>query len=191
MGLCISKDDDNGSDVNPDGAEFSDQKKRKSELLNQHNVDSSIKIHSTVTGDLDADHEASMRIPLGECTDEQLLGEVARRKIDLQDHISDDFVKKTYEFGQFLGKGASGDVISVTHKVSKRVYAMKRVLKDSTMNDAASMSTEIEILKRVRHRHLCCMYELYEAPKQLWIVLELIQGGDLCHYLASQVYSYL
>lgn len=41
------------------------------------------------------------------------------------------------------------------------------------MNDAQSMSTEIEIMKRVRHRNVCNMYELYETPKCLWMVLEV------------------
>lgn len=30
------------------------------------------------------------------------------------------------------------------------------------------------------------MYELYESPKCLWIILELVEGGDLLSYLASQ-----
>ena len=37
-----------------------------------------------------------------------------------------------------------------------------------------SMSTEIEIMKRIRHRHIVSMYELYETPKCLWIILELV-----------------
>ena len=36
------------------------------------------------------------------------------------------------------------------------------------------MSTEIEIMKRIRHRHIVSMYELYETPKCLWIILELV-----------------
>lgn len=53
------------------------------------------------------------------------------------------------------------------------------------MNDAQSMSTEIEIMKRIRHRNVVSMYELYETPKCLWIVLELVDGGDLYHFLAN------
>jgi serine/threonine protein kinase len=29
------------------------------------------------------------------------------------------------------------------------------------------------------------MYELYETPKCLWIILELVDGGDLYHFLAN------
>jgi len=47
------------------------------------------------------------------------------------------------------------------------------------------MSTEIEIMKRIRHRNIVSMYELYETPKCLWIILELVDGGDLYHFLAN------
>jgi serine/threonine protein kinase len=44
------------------------------------------------------------------------------------------------------------------------------------MNDAVSMATEIEIMKRVRHRHVVSLFELYESPKCIWMVLELVEG---------------
>jgi serine/threonine protein kinase len=53
------------------------------------------------------------------------------------------------------------------------------------MNDASSMATEIEIMKRVRHRHVVSLVELYESPSCLWLILELIEGGDLRTLLAQ------
>lgn len=41
-----------------------------------------------------------MRIPLGECNDEQLLAEVARRRLSIHDKITDNLVKETYDFGK-------------------------------------------------------------------------------------------
>lgn len=147
-------------------------------------VNPDIKIHTVVTGELDYDHEAAMCIPLGEVTDEQLLAEVARRHLDLHSKITDTLVKETYEVGKLLGHGASGEVVQVTHKVSRQPFACKVVKKNANMNDAQSMSTEIEIMKRIRHRHVVSMYELYETPKCLWIILELVDGGDMYHNLA-------
>jgi len=37
-----------------------------------------------------------------------ILAEVARRRIDLHDKITDALVKETYEVGRVLGHGASG-----------------------------------------------------------------------------------
>jgi serine/threonine protein kinase len=76
-------------------------------------------------------------------------------------------------------------VYRVTHKQSGEVFACKIIRKDGNMNDAASMATEIEIMKRVRHRHVVSLFELFESPTCLWLILELIDGGDLRHLLAS------
>ncbi len=59
------------------------------------------------------------------------------------------------------------------------------VRKNSSINDAQSMSTEIEIMKRIRHRNIVSMYELYETPKCLWIIL----GKSLIISNISEIYS--
>ena len=47
-----------------------------------------IKVHTMVSLELDADHEAAMTVPLCNATDEQLLAEVARRKLDIHANIT-------------------------------------------------------------------------------------------------------
>jgi len=161
---------------------------RSSRIENIHPVNPDIKVHSVISFELDYDHDKAMQVPLGECSDEQLLAEVARRKLDLHDKITDALIKETYEIGKILGHGASGKVYIATHKTTGVKFACKVVKKNSNMNDAQSMSTEIEIMKRIRHRNIVSMYELYETPKCLWIILELVDGGDLHHFLANTMH---
>ena len=156
----------------------------KKKVSNIHEANADIKIHTVVTGELDDDHATAMTIPLGEVTDEQLMAEVARRHLEIHDKITDKMVKETYDFVSELGHGASGAVWLVKHKKTNKPFACKIVRKDGDMNDAESMSTEIEIMKRVRHRNIVSMYELYETPNCLWIILELVDGGDLQTYIA-------
>jgi serine/threonine protein kinase len=175
--------------ASPRGSQIlSPRSARSSRKENVHPVNPDIKVHSVVSFDLDHDHEQAMLIPLGEVNDEQLLAEVARRKLDLHDKITDALVKETYDIGKTLGHGASGKVYLAVHKHTGKKFACKVVKKNSSMNDAQSMSTEIEIMKRIRHRNIISMYELYETPKCLWIILELVDGGDLHHYLANTVH---
>jgi serine/threonine protein kinase len=144
-----------------------------------------LKIHAMVRKELDCDHEHALGIPLCQATDEQLLGEIARRKIDIHANITQDMVKHVYDFDHKpLGHGASGEVYRVTHKQTGEVYACKIIRKDGNMNDTTSMGTEIEIMKRVRHRHVVSLFELFESPNCLWLILELIDGGDLRSLLA-------
>lgn len=122
-----------------------------------------IKVHSMISASFDMHGEYSKLIPLGEVTDEELMAEVARRKLDVHHNITDALVRETYDIGDKLGSGASGEVFLCTHKHSGRHFALKVVRKDQVINDLESMVTEMEIMKRVRHRHVVSMYELYEV----------------------------
>jgi hypothetical protein len=69
-----------------------------------------LKIHAVISGELDADHQAALSVPLGQCSDEQLLAEVARRKLDIHANITQEMVKGSYDFdAKPLGHGASGE----------------------------------------------------------------------------------
>ena len=153
------------------------------EELSKHVSD--IKIHAEVSSELDEHHNEAMKLPLGKVTDEQLLAEVARRGLDVHHTVTADMVKKVYKFVKLLGHGASGEVHLVEKLSNGERFACKIVARDGSMNDLASMSTEIEIMKRVRHRHVVSMYELFESPKCLWIILELVGGGDVRGLLAQ------
>lgn len=201
-----------------------------SEKINNHVLLEGIKVHAVVTGDLDHDHTAALKvhlsqvsdeqliaelaerdmdhtstvapdydmnehkrsakIPLEAATDDELLGEVLQRKLILHEEIDEELVKETYDMGKILGVGASGKVHLVTHRETGRQFACKVIVKDSKMNDAQSMSTEIEIMKRMRHQNVVTMYELYEAPAALWMILELVDGGDIRQYLTANRPTY-
>ena len=52
-----------------------------------------LKIHAVISGELDADHSAALTVPLCQATDEQLLAEVARRKLDIHAEITQVCIK--------------------------------------------------------------------------------------------------
>ena len=84
-----------------------------------------------------------------QATDEQILAEIARRKLDIHTNITHEMVRSYYEFdAKPFGKGASAEVYRVRHRQTGEVYACKVIRKDGNMNDINSMTTEIEIMKR-------------------------------------------
>ena len=148
----------------------------------------SVKVHAQLSVDLDnaAVHVKLAQItPLAECTDEVLLAEIARRGLDIHHTVTEELVKETYHFEKNLGHGSSGEVFMVSNKKTGEKFACKVIRKDGGINDADSMTTEIEIMKRVRHRHVVGLYELYESASCIWLILELVQGGDLNFYIAN------
>lgn len=213
MGLCFSADNSDNSQ----GFDGTDD--NQCVQTNVHNTNPDLIVHTVISNELDFDHRSALSIALGEVSDEQLVAEIAnrklnphtepnhsptsaehiaamkrplgsslhndlftevsRRKLDIRDKINESVVHETYDMGKVLGHGASGQVFVCRHKVNNTHYACKVIKKDSTINDAQSMSTEIEIMKRIRHRNIVAMYELYETPKCLWLILELVDAGDL------------
>ena len=144
-----------------------------------------VKVHSEISPDLDYDHEAALETLLKDCTDEQLISEIARRKLDLQHKVTSELVAKYYHFEKLLGHGASGKVYLVYHRESGEKFACKVIKKDGSMNDAQSMTTEIEIMKRIRHRYIVSLYELFESAQCMWLILELVEGTGLRGVLAA------
>ncbi len=128
-------------------------------------------------------HLRSLKIPLEAVTDDELLAEVTRRRLDIQENINEAVVCQTYEMGKILGHGASGKVYRCRHRDTKIEYACKVIQKDARMNDAQSMSTEVEIMKRIRHENVVAMFEMYQNTRCLWMILELVDGGDLRSFL--------
>mmetsp|Transcript_68558 Transcript_68558/g.113932 ORF Transcript_68558/g.113932 Transcript_68558/m.113932 type:complete len:697 (+) Transcript_68558:79-2169(+) len=136
-------------------------------------------------------NETTLRmVPLMNCTDEQLLAEVMLRKINLHERVTKELVESKYSFGRLLGQGASGSVYEGKHHRTGQAVAIKVIKRDDDMNDDDSMTTELEILRTVRHRYLLNCHELFEAPQQIWVVMEVIRGGELLERLIDQgVYS--
>ncbi|ORZ35941.1 kinase-like domain-containing protein [Catenaria anguillulae PL171] len=85
-----------------------------------------------------------------------------------------------YDMGSKLGKGAFGTVRLVTDKATREVFACKSIHKRSK-NGASidQIGREVEIMKKIRHRHVVQLREVYETPQKVYIVMEYCNGGEL------------
>jgi hypothetical protein len=72
----------------PNSATNATQSHRHHSVSEEHVKD--IIIHAEVSSEFDADKDAAQETPLRMCTDEQLLAELARRKIDVHSHVTDE-----------------------------------------------------------------------------------------------------
>ena len=83
-----------------------------------------------------------------------------------------------------LGSGLAGSVYSVVSKATGDRFALKVVSKrdlDSSMKERLLL--EIELMKRVDHPHVIRLYEVYDDPKHLCMVMELCEGRELYDHL--------
>ena len=60
----------------------------------------------------------------------------------------------------------------------------KEKIKDSS--DTERVSREIKILKLVKHAHIVQLYEIIETSKELYLIMELAEGGELFDYIVSR-----
>jgi len=72
-------------------------------------------------------------------------------------------------------------VYKAVNKSTKEEVAVKVIdkKKASSEQDAARLKTEVDILKKVRHPNVVCLKDLFETKENLYLVMELVTGGEL------------
>ena len=74
------------------------------------------------------------------------------------------------------------------HKETKETCAIKILDKEKIQqqNMGAQLKKEIGIMKMVNHEHLVVVKDVFATQKKIFIVLELVEGGELFDKIASE-----
>jgi calcium/calmodulin-dependent protein kinase I len=89
-------------------------------------------------------------------------------------------IKEDYEFKAILGEGAFGKVIQAIKKDDNQFYAIKMVAKSELDDeDLKNLQFELTVLDKIDHPNVTKMIEAYDNPTAFFIVLELMDGGEL------------
>ncbi|KAI0820068.1 kinase-like domain-containing protein [Trametes gibbosa] len=108
-------------------------------------------------------------------------------------------VHRHYDLHNELGKGSFATVMKALNKDEGRWYAVKIVhvhklkLRDGWETefengvpkdpDAKRLLREIDIMQRLRHKNVCQLKERFVESDSIYLILELVEGGDLLKYL--------
>lgn len=85
-----------------------------------------------------------------------------------------------------LGRGASSVVKIAKHKGTNKDYAIKMITKTI---DHKIITTEISILLQLKaHPNIIRLYEIYETSSHIYMVLELVTGGELFERIVDRGY---
>ncbi|RIB08836.1 kinase-like domain-containing protein [Gigaspora rosea] len=79
-----------------------------------------------------------------------------------------------------LGVGSFAIVKECMDKVTKESYALKIISKKAIKN---MLTTELDILKKIKHENLVKLHDLYETDEGVYIVTDLARGGELFNQL--------
>ena len=85
-----------------------------------------------------------------------------------------------YELLETLGEGAFGKVGKCRNLQNDQIWAVKMISKGNmSKRELKELAKEIDIVKDLDHPNIMKMYESYEDKNFLYIVTELIEGGEL------------
>ncbi|KAM3580002.1 hypothetical protein VKS41_007721 [Umbelopsis sp. WA50703] len=96
-------------------------------------------------------------------------------------------LEKTYRISKkVLGVGSFAVVKECFHKQTGQPYALKIILKKAIAGKEHMLSSELDILKQVRHPNVVSMHGLYESKEAVYIVTDLASGGELFTQLLAK-----
>ncbi|EIW69671.1 hypothetical protein TREMEDRAFT_30370 [Tremella mesenterica DSM 1558] len=104
-----------------------------------------------------------------------------------------------WNIGRTIGKGACGTVKIAKHQRTGVYAAVKIIQKtkvtskgqpemSSTATDqpVLGIEREIVIMKLLEHPNVMGLYDVWETSKELFLILEYVEGGELFDYLVSK-----
>ena len=77
-----------------------------------------------------------------------------------------------------LGEGSYGSVCKAKNKATNAVRAVKTIGK-AQMKNVEKFKMEIAIMKMMDHPNIVKLYENFEDPKNIYLVMEICNGGEL------------
>jgi len=91
---------------------------------------------------------------------------------------------KDYEFKQELGSGAYGVVYLAVNRATGEKRAIKAMNRDQ-IEDTEALENELAILKSLDHPNIVKLFEIYEHNKNIYLVTEICEGGELFYHITK------
>ena len=94
----------------------------------------------------------------------------------------------SFEFKYIIGKGGFGKVWKVLHKKTGNFYALKQMSKVKIIEkkSESSIKYERDLLAKIHHPFIVNMHYSFQDRENLYIVLDLLNGGDLRYHLSRK-----
>lgn len=96
--------------------------------------------------------------------------------------------KNNFLFHHVVGKGGFGKVWRVEAKKNRQAYAMKEMSKSKVISKRSvnSVMNERQLLAEVQHPFLVNMLYAFQDRENLYLVMDLMTGGDLRFHIGRQ-----
>eukprot|EP00801_Mesodinium_rubrum_P003161 Mrub_03161.p1 GENE.Mrub_03161~~Mrub_03161.p1 ORF type:complete len:463 (+),score=141.88 Mrub_03161:81-1391(+) len=87
-----------------------------------------------------------------------------------------------------MGQGTYGCVVKAYLKDNKKEERACKIIPKSKVKDLNRLKQELGILKKLDHPNIVKLYEYYEDQKCVYLVMEMLRGGELFDRIVAQSY---
>jgi Protein kinase domain/FHA domain len=91
-------------------------------------------------------------------------------------------IQHDYDMRDVLGRGTMGEVRRAIHRQTGQPVAVKilsLVRQRGPWNQCTEIEREATILRQLQHPYVVKLLDVYTAPEAIYLVMELVAGGDL------------
>merc|ERR1712166_1159479 len=90
-------------------------------------------------------------------------------------------VEESYDIGKKIGDGNFAVVKECTKKETGEKFALKIIDKSKTRGakETKMIENEVQTMRSVKHPNCVGLYDVYDTKEELFLVMELVSGGDL------------
>ncbi|XP_015197446.1 serine/threonine-protein kinase DCLK1a isoform X3 [Lepisosteus oculatus] len=94
-------------------------------------------------------------------------------------------IAERYKVGRTIGDGNFAVVRECVERSTGREYALKIINKSKCRGKEHMIQNEVSILRRVKHPNIVLLIEEMDTYSELYLVMELVKGGDLFDAITS------
>uniref|UniRef100_A0A8C4RRW6 Si:ch211-27e6.1 n=1 Tax=Erpetoichthys calabaricus TaxID=27687 RepID=A0A8C4RRW6_ERPCA len=85
---------------------------------------------------------------------------------------------REYNIKALIGRGSFSRVVRVEHRATKQPFAIK-IIETKAKEGREVCESELNVLRRVSHRNIIQLMEVFESHERVYMVMELATGGEL------------
>ncbi|XP_029906802.1 serine/threonine-protein kinase DCLK2 isoform X2 [Myripristis murdjan] len=90
-----------------------------------------------------------------------------------------------YKVGKVIGDGNFAVVKECVERFTGKEYALKIIDKAKCSGKEHLIENEVAVLRKVKHPNIIMLIEEVDTPSELYLVMELVKGGDLFDAITS------
>ncbi|KAM6429839.1 serine/threonine-protein kinase DCLK2 isoform 2-T3 [Rhynochetos jubatus] len=94
-------------------------------------------------------------------------------------------ILEKYKVGKVIGDGNFAVVKECVERSTGKEFALKIIDKGKCCGKEHLIENEVSILRRVKHPNIIMLVEEMDTPTELYLVMELVKGGDLFDAITS------